>query len=76
MTGADFKPKIRRVVLCRDVIVVAKTRIEGTWAAYIGSVAGQNHDIEWREVLKEGCKLPEDLARTIFPSFKELPYAH
>ncbi len=62
--------------LATKVLVVAKTRVEGSWAAYVDAVPGQNHREERHEVLREGTKLPEAVARVLFPEFKDLPYAH
>jgi len=52
--------------LDRKVLAVA---IQGTgydWAAYIGAVEGQNHEVEWQAVAKEGSKLPGRIALAIF----------
>ncbi len=47
--------------LGHQVLVVFKRRVEG-WAAYIGAVPGKDHDREAQSVLREGDKLPEDVA--------------
>lgn len=65
----DWQVEQRYTALARTVIAVATTRIEGTWAAYIASVPGVKHDHEWRRVLEYGDKLPEDIAKAIFPDF-------
>jgi hypothetical protein len=72
-----FQPIILRHELARKVIAVAKTRIEGAWAAYIDAVPGENHDNEEDVVLRNGAKLYEPIARALFPRepFKTLPYA-
>lgn len=57
------------VVLDRRVIVVARKGACNDWAAYIGAVPGENHDKEWREVRDHGSKIPEDVARVLFPEF-------
>ena len=70
-----WRPKIRRRMLHSQVMAIAKTRIEGMWAAYAFPVPGINHDDEeylWRT---EGVKLPAAVARVMFPDFAELPYA-
>jgi hypothetical protein len=61
--------------LSARVLAVARTRVEGTWAAYIDAVAGVNHDYEKDVVLRNGDKLTEELAIAIFPEFKDVPYA-
>ena len=71
----DWSPYIRTCSLASKVLVVAKTRIEGTWAAYCDAVPGNNHDIERLAVLENGDKLTEEVARVLFPMFDDLPYA-
>ncbi len=70
-----WKPYVLRVALNRDVLAVAKTRIEGQWGAYIGAVSGANHDDEQEQVLREGGKLSPEVARVLFPQFACIPYA-
>ena len=70
-----WKPIVRRVALHRQVLAVARTRIEGAWAAYIAPVPGMNHDDEEDEVLRHGSKLLEDVAIALFPIFQDIPYA-
>lgn len=55
--------------LDRRVIVVAEEGYAGDWVAYIGAVEGENHEAEWRDVLKHGSKLRFDVATVLFPSF-------
>jgi len=57
------------------VLCVAQTRIEGAWSAYCDAVEGMNHDFEAEKVLAYGAKLPEIVARAIFPEFDGVPYA-
>jgi len=71
-----FVPLTRYRALSTKVLAVAKTRIEGAWAAYIDAVPGQSHDDEWTPVLERGTKLDESIAIAIFPSFADLPYAY
>jgi hypothetical protein len=71
----QWRPVVHRVALNRDVLVVAKTRMEGAWSAYCAAVPGRNHDDEQDYVLKSGSKLYEDFARVMFPQFADLPYA-
>jgi hypothetical protein len=70
-----WTPTIRIVALCRDVLVVATTRIEGTWKAYCAAVPGQNHDNEWQEVLRQGSPLIKEIACVIFKDFAAIPYS-
>jgi hypothetical protein len=70
-----WKPIVRIRPLASRVLVVAQTRIEGTWCAYIDAVRGQNHDDEWQEVLRVGRPMLEEWARAIFPEFEGVPYA-
>ena len=71
----EFQPVIRRVALAMHVLVVAQTRNEGAWTAYCDAVPGMDHSKEMDEVLRSGCKLPRKIADSIFPEFKDLPYA-
>jgi len=73
---AAWKPEIRRTALARNVLAVAKTRIEGAWSAYCLAVPGQNHDDEYMEVLLSGDKMREIVARVLFPQFDGVPYSH
>ena len=53
-----------------DVKVLAVATVDEMedWAAYIGAVAGKNHDKEAPEVARSGSKLPRELAELIFPN--------
>lgn len=75
-THNAFIPVVERRPLARRVLAVARTRIEGTWAAYCDAVPGEAHDREQEAVLQHGAKLPETYARTLFPRFDGMPYAH
>ena len=55
-------------------MAVAKEGGNHDWAAYIGPVPGNNHEVEYVEVLRSGSKLPEDVARLLFPSFSDLTW--
>lgn len=72
----SWEPQVRYVALASNVLVVARTRVEGTWAAYCDAVPGLSHRQEWQDVLDSGCKLGEPIARALFPIFKDTPYAH
>jgi hypothetical protein len=80
----NWKPIIIRRGLGRTVLCAARTRIEVAWAAYIKGIPGNqgvlfppllNQDEELLEVLANGTKLSESIARAIFPEFKGVPYA-
>lgn len=64
-----------RRALASKVLVVGRTRAEGAWAAYIAAVPGANHDEEEAEAYNSGVKLPEDVARAVFPMLASVPYA-
>jgi hypothetical protein len=68
-------PTFRKKALHSKVLAVAKTQIEGRWAAYCFPVPGQNHDDEWHLWQKDGAKMPEEWARPMFPEFDDIPYA-
>ncbi len=76
MKTKDWTPTIRVTALSMKVLVVAKTRIEGTWSAYCDAVPGDKHSAEWPAVLANGDKLMEKVARVLFPEFDEVPYDH
>ena len=71
----EWVPTYYRCALSRTVLVVAKTRIEGAWAAYCDSVPGKRHQDEFLPVTKTGAKLPEQWARPMFPFLEHVPYA-
>ncbi|KKK66155.1 hypothetical protein LCGC14_2264450 [marine sediment metagenome] len=76
METKNWTPMIRTHALASKVLVVAQTRIEGTWAAYCDAVPGDNHGIEREAVLARGDKLIEEIARVLFPEFADIPYSH
>jgi len=76
MEAKDWTPTIRMHALAMKVLVVAKTRVEGTWAAYCDAVPGYDHNAEYDAVLANGDKLMEEIARVLFPMFDDIPYAH
>lgn len=67
----DWKPWRQKFALSMKVLVVCQTRIECGWAAYCDAVPGGNHTQEMQEVLLHGTKLPENIARILFPTFGE-----
>ena len=60
--------------LDRRVLVVAVEGYANDWAAYIGAVAGKDHQKEWLDVRDHGSKLPREVAEVLFPNFKDLHY--
>jgi hypothetical protein len=70
-----FQPLIQRRALHRCVLAVARSRIECAWAAYIANVPGYDHAAETEPVLDTGDKIPEAVARALFPIFEGVPYA-
>ena len=70
-----FVPRQSRLSLGGNVLAVARTRINCAWAAYIDSVPGNDHCVEAPRVLKWGVKLPEEIARSMFPEFEGVRYA-
>ena len=71
----QFEPQIFRQTLAHDIVVVAKTRIEGTWKAYIGSTKERRHEDAVPVILMRGAPVHEAMARALFPHFKDLPCA-
>lgn len=70
-----WEPITFRYPLHRNVLVVAKTRIEGAWKAYCGSVPGICHADEEGPVLESGSDVGEKIARVLFPHMGGIPYA-
>jgi hypothetical protein len=70
-----WTPILLRRPLSARVMCVAATRIEGAWSAYVDSVAGLQHEVEWQTVRENGTKLDEPIARAVFPEFADVPYA-
>lgn len=79
MKGKQWKPRILSYTIGQFsgllIEVVARTRVEGTWKAYIGIASGIHKELERKRILDQGSPLKEDTARTIFKNFDELPYA-
>ena len=73
--AGSWRATTRHRALATYVIAAARTRIECAWSAYIDSVPGYDHGEEFRDVLNHGSKLPEDIARAIFPEFEGVPYS-
>jgi hypothetical protein len=72
--GQGQERDIQYRALAQHVLAVATTRVDG-WCAYIDAVPGHRHSEEYGEVLKHGDKLPEKVARALFPAYEEIPYA-
>ena len=68
-------PTVRVIALHRQVLAVARTRVEGTWACYVFPVEGKNHDDEVADWKTEGCKQRSGMACSLFPQFADIPYA-
>lgn len=73
--AAAWRPMQKRLALAGRVLVVAHTRIECAWCAYVDAVQGYNHDYEEQGVLDNGDKLSESLARAMFSMFDGVEYA-
>jgi hypothetical protein len=61
-------------ILDRQVLAVALEGAIGDWAAYIGSVQGDNFDEEWQKVAANGTKLRQEIAELMFPNWKTLDW--
>ena len=68
--------QVRYIALDRKVLVVAVEGEVNDWAAYIGAVEGNNHEIEWLEVKEHGSKLSRTVAEAIFPDFINLDWRY
>ena len=66
------KRETRHRALGTSVLAVARQGGAGfDWSAYIDAVPGQNHDAEAPAVIKDGDKLPFEIAKALFPDFAE-----
>lgn len=70
-----FERMLLKRPLAARVLVVAITRVETAWCAFVDAVPGRNHDYEADAVANYGTKLDEPVARVLFPVFDEVPYA-
>ena len=66
--------RMRYTILGQNVIAVAKEGGNNDWAAYIDAVPGISHEIEAEHVMTNGDKLPEKVARILFPEFRDLAW--
>jgi len=64
-----------RRMLHRQVMVLARIRVEGAWKAYCFPVPGQNHDAEEHLWENEGAQMTEWEARPLFGFLEDVPYA-
>jgi hypothetical protein len=71
-----FVPTEHVRVLAQRVLVVAVTRVECAWSAYVDAVPGHDHLRETDAVRDHGVKLEERVARVLFPEFHAVPYAN
>jgi hypothetical protein len=62
---------IRYKALGARVLAVATVGAVGDWSAYVDAVPGKSHEKEAEEVAGTGDKLPEDLAKFLFPDLAE-----
>lgn len=70
MQKREYKEILDYYTLDSKVLVVAVAHEPiDDWSAYIGGVAGKNHEQEFKQVKAEGSKLRYDLAKILFPSF-------
>lgn len=58
-----------------EVLMVAKSRIEGNWSCYCTPVPGLCHEQEKHLWESHGTKVRESIARAIFPEYAEVEYA-
>tara|TARA_R110000782_G_scaffold172672_2_gene264278 strand:+ start:376 stop:606 length:231 start_codon:yes stop_codon:yes gene_type:complete len=62
-------------MLHRQVMVIARMRVEGTWKAYCFPVPGLNHDDEEYLWEIDGVQLNEKEARSMFGFLENVPYS-
>ncbi len=71
----EFERFVLNYPLHINCLVAATTRVEGSWSAYCAPVKGWDHKEEAKGVLQHGDKVPQELARALFPYFDGLPYS-
>ncbi len=66
---ANWIPLDRRVIVVAvvDDLPGLYPSKKGEWAAYIGAVSGDNHEIEVEEVARRGTKIQKSIAEILFP---------
>jgi len=71
-----WKAEVKVVYLQNEaVMVVARTRIEGSWAAFVDAAPRVSFTFDTEHVLDHGTKMTEGVARGLFPEFHDRPYA-
>jgi len=80
MKEKKWKPKIIQRNLGQFgglwITVVARTRVEGTWGAYVGVTTGDYPEIEKKRILDHGAKLRSEVADAIFPELAAIRYSN
>ena len=72
----EWQPHVMRHALSSNILIVAQSRIEGAWKAYVAVVSGYDHNQESGAVLASGTPMMEKHARAFFPYLEDVPYAH
>ena len=72
MKNVQTNENVQWLALDSKVLVVAVQGEMKDWAAYIGAVPGEKHDLEWQQVARRGTKLPKAVALLLFPTWKKL----
>lgn len=80
MSPKAWKPKIIQRSLGQFgalwITAVARTRIEGSWGAYVGITTGDYPEIEQKRILDHGAKLRSEVADAIFPELAAIRYSN
>lgn len=61
----DMKPGETAYTQLSSYVLIVLSRRHDGWCAYIGAVAGDNHEREWPGVLASGDKLKPQVAEAI-----------
>lgn len=70
----DWKPKVFQYALSSKCLLVAVTRIEGSWSCYCVNVPGLDHTKEKHLWSTYGTKVNRVIARAAFPVFDDIEY--
>lgn len=71
---AELPSPMFKVLESRILVVAKITYPPNRWTAYLGIVPGKCHDDEWQGVFDYGTTVDVELAKFLFPAFKDLPY--
>jgi hypothetical protein len=79
MKMQTFEAVVKHKAIHRQVLLIAATRADNTWKAYVHPVEGKSHEPEAAKAYEEGqgSALSESQARVFFnyPPFSDMKYS-